>query len=778
MSEFLLRRYCRNTLLRAAILSALASPFAPAPANAVASTDTDTATATDGASPMQSLEEVHVTAERRDANIQTTPLAITAVSADALDKSNINDLTGLDGLVPGLEINKSSGFETVVTIRGIGSETPENAPTTTPGVAFFVDGVYIANTVSLDQTLFDVDRVEVLRGPQGALYGESAIGGAISVVSKQPELNKFGVTGDFTAGDYGLLRERVAVNLPVADTLAVRFSFQKYDHNGFTKDTLLPGHDLDDAHDWSGKVAVLWKPTDDFSATLTAQLYQSDQHGAAQKNIDDPNADPRVVSQDYPAEFKLDTSLYHANLEWTTPFFTVKSVTAYQGLDHHQQEDSSRSAISVLGSYDDVAAWNTNLHNYNEELDLLSLPNSVFEWTSGIFLMKQTSTQFVAEFEGTPAPGTVPNLTLTDTLETMPPANLDYGNVTKVSRKSWAPFVQGTYHIADDLRLTVGARYNHDAYSLNSSNFSAFSISDVANGYSDSVTTGRVEMDYDVTPTNMLYLSLNRGYKPGGVNGIASAVVVPQTFKNETNNAVEVGSKNLFLDNKLRVNIAAFYYVYKDMQYIEQDPVPFDGGMSNIPSVHAWGGEFETSYLTFQDRLRINANLTLEDSEVKGTYRTIDSTVQNGIESTAAPCAFGGAYYNPGCWAAVIASERNIGGNHLPDMPRVSGSLNASYLIPIPSGGVTPRVEYIYRGPEWSRIFNEPSLDHIGGYGIVNLSTTYTPNVGHFSLSLIATNIANLAGINSRYTDPYGTGQTSQQYIPPRQIMGTIGFSF
>lgn len=769
MSE-LIRSYGRRTLIRCGLLAALASPVLPVRAdNAVGDATSDSAV------PTQSLGEVRVTAERRETNVQTTPLAISVVPSDALDKSNINDLTGLDGLVPGLEINKSSGFETVVTIRGIGSETPENAPTTTPGVAFFVDGVYIANTVSLDQTLFDVDHIEVLRGPQGALYGESAIGGAITVASKQPELGKYSVSGDFTAGDYGLLRERIAVNLPVSDTLAVRFSLQKYDHNGFTKDILLPGHDLDDAHDWSAKVAVLWKPTDNFSATATAQLYQSDQHGAAQKNINDPNPNPRVVTQDYPAEFKLNTSLDHLNLEWTTPFFTVKSVTAYQGLVHVQQEDSSRSAIAILGSYDDVAAWNTDMHNYNEELDFLSLPSSLIDWTGGVFLLKQQSSQFVAEFEGT---GPNPDLTITPTLATNPPGNLAYGNITGVTRKSWAPFVQGTYHIAEDLRLTLGARYNHDAYSLNSSNFSAFAIDDVSNSYSDSATTGRVELDYDLQPSNLLYVSLNRGYKPGGLNGIGGAVVVPNSFKLENNDALEVGSKNLMLDNKLRVNVAAFFYDYKNMQYIENDPVPFDGGMSNIPAVHAWGAEFETSYVTLQDRLRINANLTLEDSAVQGTYKTIDSTVQNNIEKTAAPCQFGGAFYNPACWAAVIAGARNISGNQLPQMPRASGSLDMSYVVPIPSGSVTPRIEYIYRGAEWARIFNEPALDRIGGYGVVNFNATYTPAVGHFSLSLIATNVANIAGVNSRYTDPYGTGQTSQQYIPPRQIMGTIGFSF
>jgi len=769
MSE-IFRTHCRDTFIRCAVLAALASPLLPARAENAA-----VDSASDSAAGGQPLEEVQVTAERREKNIQTTPFAISAVSPDALDKSNINELSGLNGMVPGLEINKTSGFETVVTIRGVGSETPENASTTTPGVAFFVDGVYIANTISLDQTLFDVDRVEVLRGPQGALYGESAIGGAITVNTKQPELGKFGGSGDFTGGDYGLLRERAELNLPVGDTIAVRLSAQKYDHNGFTKDTALPGHDLDDAHDGSLKAAVLWVPADNFSVTFTAQWYKSDQHGAAQKNINDPNPDPRVVTQDYPAKFKLDTSLYHLNFEWDLPAFIIKSVTAYQGLDHHQQEDSSRSAISLLGTYDDVAAWNTKLTNYNEELDFLSLPNSRLEWIGGLFLLRQTSTQYVVEFEGS---GANPDLTISPDIESNPPGNLSYGNNTNVTRKSYAPFLQGTYHIADGLRVTAGARYNHDSYDLNSFNFSAFAIDDVTHSYQDHAPTGRLELDYDVKPDNMVYVSVARGYKPGGVNGIASAVVVPNTFKLETNTALEVGSKNLMLDNRLRFNVAAFYYIYHDMQYIETDPVPFDGGMANIPSVHAWGGEFETSYVALADRLRINANLTLEKSEIQGNYNTIDSTVQTTIENSAAPCAYGGAYYNPGCWAAVIAASRNIGGNHLPAMPQVSGSINASYTISLPIGTITPRIEYVYRGPEWARVFNEPALDRIGGYGIFNLNATYAANNGHFSCSVIATNLANIAGVNSRYTDPYGTGQTSQQYIPPRQIMGMVGFSF
>ena len=158
----------------------------------------DAAASNSGASVTQ-VGEIIVTAERRSTDIQKTPLAITAVQAEQLDKSFINEISGMNALVPSLESTKTSGFENIVTIRGVGSETPENDLTTVPGVAFYIDGVYIPNTVAIDQTLFDIDHVEVLRGPQGALYGVSATGGAILIVTAQPQLNTWAGYADFTA---------------------------------------------------------------------------------------------------------------------------------------------------------------------------------------------------------------------------------------------------------------------------------------------------------------------------------------------------------------------------------------------------------------------------------------------------------------------------------------------------------------------------------------------------------------------------------------------------
>jgi iron complex outermembrane receptor protein len=763
-------------------------------------------------------DEVIVTAQRRSTDLQRTPLAVTSVSSQTLDQSFVVNLAGLNATVPSLEITKASGFENLVSIRGVGSETPENSLTTTPGVSLFIDGVYVANTISLDETLFDVADVEVLRGPQGALYGQSSIGGAITINSNQPVLKAWDASGDFSVGDYDLTRVRAEMNIPLGDDFALRISAQKYDHVGFTKDLAIPGFRLDDAHDGSAKAALLWKPTDNFKATLTGSFYKANQNGDAQKNLDEfstlpglgysiPNA--REVYQDYPAHFRLTSDLVHLNLEWDGPGFIVKSVTGYQYLDHKQQEDSSRSAFTILNAsplnpgYDDVAAWNTTVNNFNEEFDILSLPGAQFEWIAGAFYMNQKSHQFVAEFECTSfcfAPPTAAQLTVQPNIESSPPGNLSYGNDSHATHDSYAVFAQGTYHIADNMRLTGGLRWNYDKNEDPSFNFSAFGTGNSDNQASGSVVTWRVEGDYDVTPNNMLYASSARGYKPAGANGSNGQFVVPATFKAETNTAFEVGSKNYFFDKTLRVNSSLFYYIHDNFQYIETDPVPFDGGISNIPRVDDYGAEFEVAYTSPDHRLRTGINAALEHGKIVGDYKTIDSTVANYLEGIGftgsnsdgfdaahayGACAFYADYAssppsasNIACWNAVKAMAINVKGKSPPDMPDVSGSVYLSYRFTTSVGDFTPRAEVVYRGEEWARIFNDPTLDKVPAYTVTNLNIDYVPTGSRIRMSLTGTNVFNVDGINSRYTDPYGTFSTSQQYIPPRQIIGTIAYKF
>ena len=729
------------------------------------------------------IQEVVVTAERRTEDIQKAPLAITAISADTLDKSNVTDASGLNGYVPSLNVTRSGGFETVVTIRGVGSQTPENQPATGPGVSLYVDGVYIADDIAADQGFFDIDNVEVLRGPQGALYGVSSTGGAINIVSKQPTLGSWHAGGDVSVGNYDFHRERADLNIPIGDTIAIRFAGQKVDHEGYTTNTLAPGYRLDDQHDTTSKVAIKWQPTDNFSATATGQWFIAQDDGQAQKSLDDPNPDPRVLTQDFLGKFELYTQLYHLNLKLDEPWFSLSSVSAYQGLQNYQALNATFTTFAAFPNYyDDVPEWDTKVKSYSEEFDILSPEDSKLKWIGGIFWQRSTTDTFVIEYEGATAN---PVLTVPPDVEAHPPANLAYGNTTDDVRTSIEPFFQVTYPITDRFRTTLGGRYNyesHDHYNLNFNEFSANSInmaSVVNNTFTTHEPTWRAEVEYDLTPDSLVYASFSRGYKPGGVNGNPKTALVPLTFKPETNLAYEIGSKNLFLDRTLRANIAGFFYDYQNMQYIETDPIPFDQGMANIPSIHIYGGEAEVSYLGMENHLHINGNLTVESGSVQGYTPTLDSTtVAPFYAQIVGPCANYGYYGNPACLAQIVAASKNIQGNQPPDMPKLSGSVNASYDLKIPTGTLTPRLDYVYRGSLWSRIFNEPVIDRVGAYFVLNANLSYQPDNSNFVVSMTGANLTNIAGVNSRYTSPYEAGVTSQQFIPPRLVFGSVSYHF
>ena len=727
--------------------------------SAAAGAQTAAPDSADASNAGQVLEQITVRADRREMDLQQAPVAISAISASTLDQSNITQLSELNGAVPGLTIAASSGFERMVSIRGIGSETPENAFTTQPGVSLHVDGVYIANSISLDQTLFDVDQIEVSRGPQATVFGQASTGGSINIITRQPQLGGYEAYIDVSGGSYDLYRTRGIVNLPLGDSFALRGSVQVYGHEGFATDTDIPGFRLSAADDRSGKLSLLWQPSAELSATLTAQLYDANHNGDEQKNILDPNADPYVVLQDYPSLFRLDTQLYYLNVKWDLPWAQFRSTSSWQVLDNHIQEDGTRLDVALLGFYDHVQAWNTFMHDLTQELSIASRPGGSIDWTLGGLYLAQINHQFVDERSdvgGNPAPF------------------LLYDNDAHIDRHSYSGYAQLTDHLGRDWRLTAGGRYNHDRYSGPSTSFGVTSD----DTYSKGIGTGKAEVQYDAATASMEYASFTRGYKPGGVNDNPGAVLVPHLFQPEIINAFEVGSKNRLAGDTLLLNAAAYYYDYQDMQYIANDPVPFKYGIDNIPTAHIVGFELESSYLALDHHLRLNSNLSLAHGTLVGNFKTLDAKAAAQLTAASPDCAFGGAFFNPACWAEIVAGTPNTNGNEVPKLPHLQGGVNAAYSSDLGAWQALSRIEYLYRGAFEYRIFNDGQLDHVGGYSQWNLYFQLTPPGGRLSCSLVASNLFNVAGINSRYTDPFGTGQTSDQFIAPRQLIGTVAYHF
>tara|TARA_R110002096_G_scaffold113620_7_gene246795 strand:- start:4777 stop:7041 length:2265 start_codon:yes stop_codon:yes gene_type:complete len=710
------------------------------------------------------LEEITVTARKRDVALQNALVAVSVASGDTLDSNNVMKMDDFNGFVPGLNITKNDGAGRVVAIRGVGWETSQNL-STQPGVLFYVDGVYIANPLAIGMDLGELERVEVFRGPQGTEFGQNTTGGAINVVTKKPDLNGFSGGGEISLGTYNLVKARGHLNIPLSDTMAVRASLQKHSRDGFAKITGIEDYDLDDANSVTGKLALAWEPSEDISVLLTGFWQDSEQHGAAAKSVDDPIADARVLTQDYASTFELYNSQYYAVVEWKTPLGALKSLTSYQYLEKHQTVDADRLDFATAGFYDVVPLWDNNSKAFSQEINLSSDDDGPVQWTVGGYYLWHKNYQDILELVST-TPAGPGDLDVPSSPPTSFPANLNFQTTDTVTRKDSAVYGQLTWSLTDWLSFTGGMRYQNDKSHSDASVFYGFFGPPVVVDTSHNAFTWKAGFDISLSEDNVVYVLASTGYRNGGNNsGSQNAYNVPFNFKPETVRSYEIGSKNKFFDKRMRLNIAAFYYDYEDYQFIAEDAFPFSGGADNIPGAHIYGVEAEFSWL-ISDKLRLDGFVAALDGEFTEDFYAIDvaEVAERGFE-----------YNVPG----RIGLLRNLNGNEPAKLVSLTSRMSLTYATEIANkGDLTVRGDYVYRGDFEYRVFNNPTVDKVPSYNIVNLNVQYKPFDSRFSFSLTASNLFDKDGVNSRFTNPYGSYRTSEEYIPPREVVGSVKVTF
>ena len=244
----------------------------------------------------QVFEEVIVTAEKRSESLQTVSQAVTAITNTELENKNINSFVDLSTIVPGVTVAKNEGYKTVISIRGVGNETNQNA-IAAPSVAYHMDGIFIASPFSLQTDFIDVQRIEVLRGPQGTLFGQNSTGGAINVISNMPNSDERKTKADVTIGDYGLKKIRATSNIPISDSVSTKLSFVSTERDGFSKN-ITTGQDLDDASNISIRSDWMIELSDTSTLRVFGQYFDVDRNGAAIRGIDDQSFGMRKLSQD------------------------------------------------------------------------------------------------------------------------------------------------------------------------------------------------------------------------------------------------------------------------------------------------------------------------------------------------------------------------------------------------------------------------------------------------------------------------------------------------
>jgi iron complex outermembrane receptor protein len=714
------------------------------------------------------LEEVIVTAQKREEDLQRVALSVTPFTSQDIDRKGLTSLQDLDAHVPAMTVSDNSLFDKVLTIRGVGNEAARNRSTIS-GVALHLDGIFIASAAGSVLDFLDVERIEVLRGPQGTVYGQNATGGTVNIITRQPVIGEFSGHADLQLGTYNSINTRVYMNIPINDTLAARASLQYLNHDGYTKNLAIPGAELEDENNLTGRIQFLWRPKDNLSATFRAQLFDMDTGDRGQKNILDPTPDPRELRQDFEGQWTADSEIYSAEIKWDTSWASIKSITSYQDDATLHIRDADRSDGFYLprtdGPYQD-----SNIETWTQEFNISSTEQKglPLDWLVGFFFYDNEVNIESIEFVDRNNDG----IAIRD------PLGPERGFATTVDffRDTWSLYGQGTFHLTDRWRITAGARYTEGDFKLENYGFPVLPDPRLVSESSDTKWTGRADLEWDVMEDSMVYGGWSRGYKPGGANTtLVVGNIVPLAFGETIVDAYEIGAKNRLFEDRLLLNVAAYYYDYQNLQFLNDDPIPFRGGVDSLPKSEIYGFDLEASAL-FADTLRLDANFSYNDTEITADKLALDVAAYQSAQQALLAQGFG--LFSPEVLAVRAAAVQNVNRNSLPKAPKYIANLTLLHMHDILSSGrLTSSVSYQYRDDFQYLVFNNPS-DTVSSYDIWNANFVYEPNDAPWYLEVAVYNIADSDSVQSLNTDIFAVGATSFLLIPPRQFFVRLGYDF
>lgn len=686
-------------------LIALATPAAAQEAPASQSTAEDDA----------GIPEIIVTAEKRASTLQKTPIAITALDGKELSQQGKTTLEDALRDVPGVTVQTENNGATY-TIRGI-----RPASQTDPAVNVNRDGIFQSNDGITPN--FDVARIEVLKGPQGTLYGRNAVGGVVNIVNAEPEFENGGFAS-LLLGNEHTVRAEAAVNLALSNTFASRTAAFYSMHDGY----LSNGNDDDNTLGVRQK--FLFQPSNALSLSVTGEYIHTDAHGRGTVPAplsSHPGGDPyyspfqtgRTVNNKYAVYGALDYDLGPAVLTFIPSYYRVTL---------HVDSDLQGQGLQ---------AARLEGRQTTQEIRLSAPSSSRINWQIGAYHLdyRQTLNQFATPL----APGTRPVL-----LPFFPPFLLNY-DVPTSSVDSLAAFAQATVPIFQGFRATGGIRYTRDIKKLVTSTFSKLDRSFVSvtpeQRVHQSAVTWKAGIEFDLGPRSLLYADVSRGFKSGGLNQLGSPAGY-ETYAPEKLNAYEVGLKSRFFGNRLQLNVDGFYYDYASKQFQAVQPRAFGFPLlvTFSGAAQAYGGEAQLDWqITAADRL--SGALAYTHTKITDfNYVGFPSQVGRRLENT--PLWSGNASYEH---VFAIAD---------------TGELTAGAAVRFQSGTdtVTDIVEDDYQE----------------AFAKVDLSLRYYNRPAGFTLSVFANNITDKVTRSRGFPVPTGITADTLALDPPR----TFGISF
>ena len=751
------------------------------------------ALAQDAAAPESiALEELVVTAQRRAENVQSVPISITAVSAAELKRNGVNDVSRLEMITPGFTFGRS-GSDARPAIRGVRTETV-SAPND-PTIGFYLDGVYQSRAQQALIPLFDLERVEIQRGPQGTLYGRNTFGGNISVVTQAPkDIFEGGVSGE--VGSYDLRRIQGYVNLPVSDKLQVRLAGTRAVQDGFVTSTKNPDINIFEKNETALRAAVRLAPTEGLEVLARAGYWLNKGQGGGaygyktlgtlvnpttgarsltgiavpfnptvRDGVADRNgvdigvpvtSDPYKNDWDY-APFERTEEKY-VTLQISKDlgeFATLRSITGYTRFRSNRTGDLDQTGVvfPAAGVASGFAASgyqqnDTKVESTSQELQLASQETKPLQWIVGGYVLHDKLSEPYSQFYTAP---------------TVAAANTQ--TITQLDTNAYAAYAQASYYLVPDrLRVTGGVRYTSETKQYDIANFTIAQTGGVSSGNAVRTTSAkgapnfkktifRLGAEFFVNDASMLYGNVSTGFRSGGLNNNSSNALIPASFGPEQVTAYEIGSKNRFWDNRLQVNAAVFYYEFKSLQISILDQATNLSYTRNAGAATSQGAE-----VSFEARpvgnLRLSGSVSYTDASYDDYSRPNDF------------------------WTATNGDVRiaDLAGNRIPMSPKFKSTLGASYDVDLGAAGlVTPYVAWVHSSGYYNNDYNTV-LDYQGSYDKFDASVSWTSADGRYNAELYAHNIGDIAVKNRAVL---GNSQRIQvSYEPPRMVGLKFGLRY
>jgi iron complex outermembrane recepter protein len=664
----------------------------------------------------QGLEEITVTATRRETGLEKTPISISALSAADIETNHVVDLTDVTRLTPSLVYMPRGGSEGYLSLRG--AIIFDDSPGTDPAVSMYIDDVVRVSVADVQPDVYDIDRVEVLKGPQGTLFGRNSIGGVVSMYTNQPSF-KNGGTAEVTYGENNLVELKGVYNAALIDNiLAARISVSDTSVSGNVKD-ITTGGELNSGHQLSTRGKVLFTPTEDFKLVSSFD-YLHKQGTQAEwlygnyypSLVPGLTYNPEQTAQASPGEYGQTNWGLTERADWTLGLGTLTSITGYRHLDSNNTKTLFPVNALILQAFE-------HDNQVTQELRLASAADQPLTWIAGVYYLhsyKDRPTDAVQYY----LPGS-----FFAGKATGYPAPLLYENVQVAHTTSAAPFIDVAYAITDKLKLDVGGRYtwqekSGSAYLNSTGGIIRGSDIHAAQNGSWTAFTPAVTLSYQVTDPLMTYATVSRGFLSGGFNANSSTdkgLAIP--FNSEFVWNYEVGAKFSGLDNRLHANIAGFVDHYTNLQVIQLDTTTQDVITTNAGSAYVNGIETElegapTKWLT------LGVKYDYLDS------RFTQFLINNGD----------GTY-------------TNNAGNKVPFTPTHRVTASAELHNDFPIGTVALGGDYTYRSAEQLTPQNNADTpqaitDLTAWHGLVNLHASWTSNDGRWEVLLWGKNVTNL----------------------------------